>query len=92
MVRVVPSVKPGVLLKNRIVARLQSLPHFVVAPRDTIPSAYVAGATVVGTPMRNGFFDGGTNRVEVIGQIACVEVDLALLRGERVPDLRLFAA
>ena len=24
--------------------------------------------------------------------IACVEVDLALLRGEREPDLRLFAA
>jgi hypothetical protein len=25
-------------------------------------------------------------------EIACVEVDLMVLRGERVPDLRLFAA
>src|SRR5215472_8860313 len=76
MVRVVTSVQLGMLLKNRVVARLQRLPDFVAATRDLIPSAYVAGATVVGTPMRNGFFDGGTNRVEVIGQIPCVEVGL----------------
>src|SRR6266404_757093 len=72
----VSTIQLGVLFENRIITRLQRLPDFVVAARDLIPSTYVAGATVVGTTVRNGFFDGGPNSVEVIGQVACVEVGL----------------
>src|SRR5215470_19322225 len=64
------------LLEDCVIARLQCLPDFLVATGNPIPSAYVAGATVVRAAVRNNFLDGGTNPVEVIGKIPSVKVGL----------------
>src|ERR1700722_13001856 len=64
------------LFENRVVARLQRSPDLLVVTRNLIPSAYVTGASMIRSAVRNGFFDGGTNRVKVIRQVACVEVGL----------------
>src|SRR5215469_1592754 len=76
MVRVISAVQFRVLFENRIIARLQCLPDLLVASGNPIPSAYVAGAAVVGAAVRYGFLDGGAHRMEIVGQIACVEVGL----------------
>src|SRR6266403_1101113 len=57
MIRMIAAIELRVLFENRIVARLERLPDFVVAGGDFPPRADVTAATVISAPVRDSLFN-----------------------------------
>src|SRR5271167_1894565 len=77
MIGMIATVQLGMFLEDGIVARLQDFsPDVESVRRNGMPCAFVALAAAVRSPVWHGFFDSGANGMQVVWQIACVQVCL----------------
>ena len=76
MIRVIASIELWMLFENSVVARLERLPDFIVAQRNLPPSARIAAAPVVGAPVWDRLFDRAANALQMVRQIARVQIRL----------------
>src|SRR5260370_41414439 len=72
----VAAIELGVLFEYRVVTRLQPLPDFVIARGNFSPSAHIAASAMIGAAVRNCFFNGAANALEIVRKIARVQVRL----------------
>ena len=74
MIGVIAAIHLRMLLENRVVTRLQRLPRLPRCARGSDSTRPIAATAMIGSAVRHCLLDRGANPLQVIRQIASVEV------------------
>ena len=76
MIGVIAAIKLGMFFEDGVIARLEIEPGVFGVSGDDVPSAQIAASAVIGAAVGHGGFNGRANGMEIIGEIAGIEVGL----------------